>query len=105
MQITDIAAHEALDSRGHPTVEVEVELEDGARGLALMPSGASTGRHEALERRDGDASRHLGKGVLGAVQAVNTELRDLLRGMQADAQGRIDTAMICLLYTSPSPRD
>ena len=65
MQITDIAAHEALDSRGHPTVEVEVELEDGARGLALVPSGASTGRHEALERRDGDASRHLGKGVLG----------------------------------------
>lgn len=55
MQITDIAAHEALDSRGHPTVEVEVELEDGARGLALVPSGASTGRHEALERRDGDA--------------------------------------------------
>ncbi len=96
MQITDIAAHEALDSRGHPTVEVEVELEDGARGLALMPSGASTGRHEALERRDGDASRHLGKGVLGAVQAVNTELRDLLRGMQADAQGRIDTAMMAL---------
>ena len=91
MQITDIAAHEALDSRGHPTVEVEVELEDGARGLALVPSGASTGRHEALERRDGDASRHLGKGVLGAVQAVNTELRDLLRGMRADAQGRIDT--------------
>ena len=96
MQITDIAAHEALDSRGHPTVEVEVELEDGARGLALVPSGASTGRHEALERRDGDASRHLGKGVLGAVQAVNTELRDLLRGMRADAQGRIDTAMMAL---------
>ncbi|HBY34485.1 MAG TPA: phosphopyruvate hydratase, partial [Delftia acidovorans] len=96
MQITDIAAHEALDSRGHPTVEVEVELADGSRGLALVPSGASTGRHEALERRDGDASRHLGKGVLGAVQAVNTELRDLLRGMRADAQGRIDTAMIAL---------
>ena len=96
MQITDIAAHEALDSRGHPTVEVEVELAGGARGLALVPSGASTGRHEALERRDGDASRHLGKGVLGAVQAVNTELRDLLRGMRADAQGRIDTAMMAL---------
>ncbi len=104
MQITDIAAHEALDSRGHPTVEVEVELADGARGLALVPSGASTGRHEALERRDGDASRHLGKGVLGAVQAVNTELCDLLRGMQADTQGRIDTAMIALAGTPGKSR-
>jgi enolase len=96
MHITHITGHEALDSRGHPTVEVEVLLDDGARGLALVPSGASTGLREALERRDGDAARHAGRGVLGAVQAVNTELRDLVCGMPAYAQGRVDAAMIAL---------
>lgn len=94
MHITHLAAHEALDSRGNPTVEVEVRLDDGARGLALVPSGASTGKREALERRDGDGARYLGKGVLGAVGAVNGELRAALLGLPADQQARIDQAMI-----------
>ncbi|KAG1302211.1 hypothetical protein G6F63_016756 [Rhizopus arrhizus] len=67
MNIIDITAHEALDSRGNPTVEVEVRLNDGAMGVALAPAGASTGQHEALERRDADPARYLGRGVLGAV--------------------------------------
>lgn len=96
MNIIGIAAHEALDSRGNPTVEVEVHVEGGARGLALVPSGASTGRHEALERRDGDLKRYFGKGVLGAVSAVNTELRDALLGLRADQQALIDQTMIDL---------
>ncbi|HEX4893619.1 MAG TPA: phosphopyruvate hydratase, partial [Hyphomicrobiaceae bacterium] len=69
--ILDIIGREILDSRGNPTVEVDVVLEDGARGRAAVPSGASTGAHEAVERRDGDKKRYLGKGVLGAVEAVN----------------------------------
>lgn len=101
MHITHLAAHEALDSRGNPTVEVEVRLDDGARGLALVPSGASTGKREALERRDGDGARYLGKGVLGAVGAVNGELRAaLLVGRQA----RIDQAMIELDGTPDKSR-
>lgn len=94
MQIVDIQAHEALDSRGNPTVEVEVRLEGGASGRALVPSGASTGRHEALERRDGDAARYLGRGVLGAVRAVNTLLREALLGLPAWRQAEIDERMI-----------
>ena len=72
--IESVFAREILDSRGNPTVEVEVELEGGARGRAAVPSGASTGEHEAVELRDGDKKRYLGKGVLKAVEAVNDEL-------------------------------
>ena len=77
--ITEIRAREILDSRGNPTVEVDVLLEDGSFGRAAVPSGASTGAHEAVELRDGDKSRYLGKGVLKAVEAVNTEIRELLK--------------------------
>ncbi|MBB1594257.1 phosphopyruvate hydratase [Achromobacter sp. UMC46] len=104
MHIIDIAAHEALDSRGNPTVEVEVRLDGGARGLALVPSGASTGQHEALERRDGDPKRYLGRGVLRAVCAVNTELRDALLGQHADQQAAIDQIMIRLDGTPDKSR-
>ena len=76
--ITDIHAREILDSRGNPTVEVDVTLEDGTLGRAAVPSGASTGLHEAVERRDGDKTRYLGRGVLGAVGAVNGEIADAL---------------------------
>ena len=85
--ISDIIAREVLDSRGNPTVEVEVILEDGVVGRAMVPSGASTGEHEALELRDGDKDRFLGKGVLKAVDNVHNLICP------------------CLLYTSPSPRD
>ena len=81
--IIDIRGRQILDSRGNPTVEVDVTLEDGSFGRAAVPSGASTGAHEALELRDGDKSEYLGKSVNQAVENVNT----------------------CLLYTSPSPRD
>jgi enolase len=104
MHITHLAAHEALDSRGNPTVEVEVRLDDGAQGLALVPSGASTGKREALERRDGDAARYLGKGVLCAVGAVNAELRAALLGLPADQQARIDQIMIELDGTPDKSR-
>ena len=78
--IVDIIGREILDSRGNPTVEVDVVLEDGARGRAAVPSGASTGAHEAIELRDGDKRRYLGKGVLKAVEAVNGEIFDALVG-------------------------
>src|SRR5476649_975210 len=78
--IVEIHAREILDSRGNPTVEVDVELESGARGRAAVPSGASTGAHEAVELRDGDKKRYGGKGVLKAVNAVNSEIMDLLSG-------------------------
>ena len=92
--ILDIHAREILDSRGNPTVEVEVLLESGAHGLAAVPSGASTGAHEAVERRDGDAARYGGKGVLGAVGAVDVEIFDALSGMDATDQESIDRALI-----------
>ncbi|MEI6485036.1 MAG: phosphopyruvate hydratase [Sphingomonadales bacterium] len=92
--IIDIHAREILDSRGNPTVEVDVVLEDGATGRAAVPSGASTGAHEAVELRDGDKGRYLGKGVLKAVAAVNGEILDALSGMDAEEQGEIDAAMI-----------
>ncbi len=92
--INDIHAREILDSRGNPTVEVDVILESGAFGRAAVPSGASTGAHEAVELRDGDASRFGGKGVLMAVEAVNGEIFDALTGLDALDQRAIDLAMI-----------
>jgi len=94
--IVDIIGREILDSRGNPTVEVDVVLEDGSRGRAGVPSGASTGAHEAVELRDGDKKRYLGKGVRNAVEAVNSELFDALSGMDAEAQVKIDQTMIAL---------
>jgi enolase 1/2/3 len=94
--IVDIIGREILDSRGNPTVEVDVVLEDGSLGRAAVPSGASTGTHEAVELRDGDKSRYLGKGVRGAVEAVNGEIFDALGGLDAEAQVKIDETMIGL---------
>lgn len=94
--IIDIHAREILDSRGNPTVEVDVLLDDGSFGRAAVPSGASTGAHEAVELRDGDKGRYLGKGVLKAVTAVNTEISDALLGLDAEDQRDIDHAMIDL---------
>ena len=95
--IIDIHAREILDSRGNPTVEVDVLLEDGSFGRAAVPSGASTGAHEAVELRDGDKDRYLGKGVLKAVDATNGEISDLLIGnFDAEDQRDIDLAMIAL---------
>jgi enolase len=91
--IIDIHAREILDSRGNPTVEVDVTLEDGTLGRAAVPSGASTGVHEAVEKRDGDKSRYMGKGVLEAVAAVNGELAESLVGFDATEQEAIDAAM------------
>ena len=82
--IADITARQILDSRGNPTIEVDVVLEDGAFGRAAVPSGASTGAHEAVEKRDGDKKRWGGKGVEKAVDAVNTEIFDTLCGMDAE---------------------
>ncbi len=93
-RITQVEGYEVMDSRGHPTVEVEITLDDGTRGRAIVPSGASTGAREAVERRDGDPARYLGKGVRAAVDAVNTELRSVLLGMDALAQHAIDHTMI-----------
>ena len=92
--IIDIHAREILDSRGNPTVEVDVTLEDGTMGRAAVPSGASTGAHEAVEKRDGDKNRYLGKGVLEAVAAVNGELAEALVGEDATEQVAIDRLMI-----------
>ena len=94
--IIDIHAREILDSRGNPTVEVDVLLEDGSFGRAAVPSGASTGAHEAVELRDGDKSRYLGKGVRKAVDAVNGELREELLGLDAEDQRDIDLTMIAI---------
>ncbi|WP_170363304.1 phosphopyruvate hydratase [Ruegeria arenilitoris] len=92
--IIDIHAREILDSRGNPTVEVDVVLEDGTMGRAAVPSGASTGAYEAVEKRDGDKSRYMGKGVLEAVAAVNGEIAEELVGFDATEQVAIDAAMI-----------
>ena len=92
--IIDIAAREILDSRGNPTVEVDVTLEDGSMGRAAVPSGASTGAHEAVELRDGDKSRFGGKGVLKAVEAVNRDIFDAISGFEAEDQIKIDQTMI-----------
>jgi enolase len=94
--IADIRARQILDSRGNPTVEVDVHLEDGNMGRAAVPSGASTGAHEAVEKRDGDKTRYLGKGVNEAVESVNDEIADALIGFEAEEQVRIDNLMIDL---------
>ncbi len=94
--ITDIVGREILDSRGNPTVEVDVVLEDGSKGRAAVPSGASTGAHEAVELRDGDKKRYGGKGVRQAVDAVNGEIYDALGGLEAEEQAKIDQTMIDL---------
>ena len=94
--IVDIVARQILDSRGNPTVEVDVVLEDGSMGRAAVPSGASTGAHEAVELRDGDKTKYLGKGVTKAVQAVNGEILEHVGGMEAEDQAGIDEAMIAL---------
>jgi enolase len=94
--ITDIIGREILDSRGNPAVEVDVVLEDGSHGRAAVPSGASTGAHEAVELRDGDKARYGGKGVRKAVDAVNGEIFDALGGMDAEAQAKIDETLISL---------
>jgi enolase len=102
--IIDIHGREILDSRGNPTVEVDVLLEDGSFGRAAVPSGASTGAHEAVELRDGDKSRYLGKGVTKAVAAVNSEIADALIGLDAEDQRELDMAMIDLDGTSNKGR-
>ena len=96
IEIVDVLGREILDSRGNPTVEVEVYLEDGTMGRAAVPSGASTGVHEACELRDGDKDRYLGKGVLTAVKNVNTEIAECLVGMNVLDQTAIDKALIAL---------
>lgn len=102
--ILDIHARQILDSRGNPTVEVDVMLEDGSFGRAAVPSGASTGAYEAVEKRDGDKRRFLGKGVLGAVAAVNDEIAEQLIGIDAEDQAEIDAAMIDLDGTENKSR-
>ena len=102
--IDDVVAREVLDSRGNPTVEVEVFLDGGASGSAIVPSGASTGAHEAIELRDGDAKRYLGKGVLQAVDAVNGEIFEALGGMDAEDQRRIDACLKTLDGTANKGR-
>lgn len=103
-RITQIVGYEVVDSRGNPTVEVEITLDDGSKGRAIVPSGASTGEREAVELRDNDPTRYLGKGVQGAVSAVNTELRNVLVGMDALAQQDLDRAMIELDGTENKQR-
>ncbi|GAA4643859.1 phosphopyruvate hydratase [Pontixanthobacter gangjinensis] len=102
--IIDIHGREILDSRGNPTVEVDILLEDGSFGRAAVPSGASTGAHEAVELRDGDKSRYLGKGVTKAVEAVNGEIADTLLGLDAEDQRDLDLAMIDLDGTDNKSR-
>ena len=102
--IVDIIGREILDSRGNPTIEVDVVLEDGSQGRAAVPSGASTGAHEAVELRDGDKARYSGKGVQKAVEAVNTEIFDAIGGMDAEEQVQIDETMIALDGTANKSR-
>ena len=92
--IIDVHARQILDSRGNPTVEVEVITENGNMGRAAVPSGASTGKHEAVELRDGDNNAYMGKGVLKAVENVNTKIAEALRGVDVFEQNMIDKAMI-----------
>src|SRR5271157_3209111 len=94
--IAQVRGREILDSRGNPTVEVDVILANGSLGRAGVPSGASTGTHEAVELRDGDQKRYLGKGVRNAIEAVNGEIFDALSGMDAEAQVKIDETTIAL---------
>ena len=101
--ITNVHAREILDSRGHPTLEVDLTLQDGSRGRAAVPSGASTGTHEAVELRDRDHQRHKGKGVLRAVAYVKTEIRDAVLGRSFD-QSAIDMLLIALDGTENKSR-
>ena len=101
--IVHIHAREILDSRGNPTLETQVRLEDGSLGVAAVPSGASTGAHEAVELRDGDRARYGGKGVLHAQAHVNNEIFELLRGFDARQQGPLDQAMRELDGTAQTP--
>jgi enolase len=94
--IVDVHARQILDSRGNPTVEVDVTLEDGSMGRAAVPSGASTGAHEAVELRDGDKARWGGKGVEKAVQAVNGDIAQDIVGREAEDQAELDAALIAL---------
>ncbi|WP_020482991.1 phosphopyruvate hydratase [Methylomonas sp. MK1] len=103
-RIVDVKAREVLDSRGNPTVEAEVYLASGIIGSAMVPSGASTGEREAIELRDGDKSRYLGKGVLNAVNFVNTEIREAVVGMDANNQAALDEKMIALDGTPSKSR-
>src|SRR3954471_16591385 len=102
--IVDVVAREILDSHGHPTVEADVLLESGAMGRAAVPSGASTGSREAIELRDGDARRYGGKGVLKAVEAVNTEVSEAIVGLDASEQTFIDKTLIDLDGTDTKGR-
>ena len=102
--ILDVHARQILDSRGNPTVEVEILLEDGSSGRAAVPSGASTGAHEAVERRDGDESRWLGKGVGGAVDSVRGEIADVVVGLDAEDQAEIDSLLCDLDGTDNKSR-
>jgi enolase len=102
--ILDVHARQILDSRGNPTVEVDVLLEDGSMGRAAVPSGASTGAHEAVEKRDGDKSRYQGKGVLDAVEAVRGEIAEAVTGLDAEDQGEIDALLIDLDGTENKSR-
>ena len=102
--VTDLSALEILDSRGRPTLAVTVRLGDGTTASARVPSGASTGSREAVERRDGDPARYEGKGVLGAVAAVNTEIAELLRGRSWASLAEADQAMIDLDGTANKSR-
>jgi enolase len=103
-EIIDIHAREILDSRGNPTIEVDVTLEDGSFGRAAVPSGASTGTREAVEKRDGDPERYQGKGVLGAVDSVNDEISGVLLGFEAEEQVAVDEALIELDGTDNKSR-
>ena len=94
--VAEIRGREVLDSRGNPTIAVRVTTSDGVMAEAMVPSGASTGTHEAVELRDGDAKRYLGKGVLKAVKNVNGPINDRLRGMNVTDQGELDRALIAL---------
>src|SRR6267142_4641111 len=102
--IVDIVAREILDSRGNPTLEADVLLESGVMGRAAVPSGASTGSREAIELRDGDASRYGGKGVLKAVENVNTEICEAIIGLDASEQAFVDKTMIDLDGTDNKSR-
>ena len=102
--IVDIRAREVLDSRGNPTVEADVVLASGVVGSAMVPSGASTGEREAIELRDGDKARYLGKGVLNAVNNVKTEIRDAVIGLDVNDQAALDKVMIELDGTDTKAR-
>ena len=102
--IVDIIGREILDSRGNPTVECDVLLESGVMGRAAVPSGASTGSREAIELRDGDAKRYLGKGVLKACENINTEISEAIMGLDASEQAFLDHTMIDLDGTDNKAR-